>query len=188
MIKRCCRLAAALLILLGACDVGPRAGGKLINDFEARADLDRLSWKCRTAFARSTGHATRGRYALLVTMYPDAYPGVSFHLLPGQRDWSGCAQFAMDVFNPADTPVRWHYRVDDREAPPYADRVNGTLVLTPGGNRVRLGLDGLRTSGTGRPLRLERVEAVMFFLVSPKAPVRLFVDNVHLAGCGNRPE
>lgn len=169
----------ALAVLLAACS-SPGPDRLRLNDFESEAALDALRWKCRTSYARSPLHATHGRSSLLLTMYPDEYPGVAFHLWGRRRDWSGYDRLALSVFNPQEQPLRWHYRIDDRQQPPYADRVNGTLELRPGMNHIALDLRALRTSGSRRPLDLGRIQALCFFLVSPPAPVRLYVDDVRL--------
>ena len=115
-----------------------------------------------------------------MTLYPDDYPGLHLLLTPRRQNWRGYRYVALDVINPGSEPLVLHYRIDDRQEPEYEDRVNGSFRLEPGENSLRLDLEQIRTSGTKRPLDLDRIWALMFFQVSPSKPLDLGLDYVRL--------
>lgn len=162
------------------CDGPPPTGPMILNDFETPADLDRIVWRCRTTFSLSETCRSHGRSGLLLTLYPDPYPGLALLLTPAQRQWQGYRYLSLEVFNPGGESLTLHYRIDDRKAPAYEDRVNGGFTLQPGRNHLRLDLSQLRTSGSKRPLAWGRVSALTFFLTSPLRPVALEVDHIRL--------
>ncbi len=172
------RLLLLAILLLAGCQRSPQT--LILNDFETPADLDRIVWRCRTTFSLSSRYRTHGKSGLLMTMYPDPYPGMSLKLTPEERDWRGYRYLALEVINPGATPVALCYRIDDQANPDYKERVNGVFRLAPGVNHLRLELAALRTSGSRRPLHWRRVDKVLFFVVSPPAKVELGVDYLRL--------
>ncbi len=155
-------------------------GCKIIYDFEGVKELQGLNWQCHTWYERSQLHATSGHWSLKVEMYPpETYPGLAISDL--KRSWKGTRQVRLDIFNPGSQPLPVVFRIDDRRNdPPYSDRVNHRQLLLPGMNHVCLDFARLRTSGTKRPLKTADICAFMFFTVSPKRPVTIFVDNIRL--------
>lgn len=115
-----------------------------------------------------------------MTLYPDAYPGLHLILTPRLRQWQGYRYLALDVINPSSEALLLHYRIDDQKNPDYKDRVNGSFRLEPGKNKLHLDLEQVRTSGSKRPLKLNRIEALMFFQTSPPKPLALGVDYIRL--------
>lgn len=152
----------------------------ILNDFEGQGDLEQLAWRCKTTFTLSEKYRSHGRSGLSMTLYPDDYPGLHLLLSPRLRQWQGYRYLALDVVNPGSDPLELHYRIDDRQKPEYADRVNGSFRLAPGENRLRLDLEQIRTSGSKRPLALAQIQALMFFEVSPPKPLTLGIDYVRL--------
>jgi hypothetical protein len=173
-------VAAMLSVLLPACGRAPRFS----YDFERDADLDNLTWKCRTLFRLSDRHAASGEHSLEVSFYPDParaggnYPGLGLEGF--DPDWSGHRAVAFDVHNPGASSVRLSVRIDDREAPPYADRYNAPVLLRPGDNHVVIPLADLVATGTRRPLRLRHITEFVLFLANPESPQTLFFDRVRL--------
>lgn len=151
-----------------------------IYDFEEDKDLDGLGWKCHTWYERSRKHATHGSFSLKVEMYPpETYPGLG--ILDFRGSWKDVKMVRLDIFNPGAEPVFLTFRIDDRrDDPPYSDRVNMRVELHPGMNSLTLDFARLRTSGTGRLLHVAAVCAFMVFIVSPREPVTIFVDNIRL--------
>lgn len=169
----------AVLLLCGCQRQSPTAP-LILNDFEGEADLEQIAWHCRTTFSLSGQYRSHGQSGLLMTLYPDLYPGLHLLLTPPMRQWRGYRYLALDVINPGSTPLALHYRIDDYQNPEYEDRINGSFPLQPGENRLRLDLEQLKTSGSKRPLNLDRIWALMFFQVSPAQPLVLGVDYVRL--------
>lgn len=152
----------------------------VLNDFESEEDLTRIAWRCKTTFALREEYRDHGRQGLLMTLYPDPYPGVRLLLTPAQRQWQGYRYLALAVFNPESEPMALHYRIDDRADPDYGDRVNGGFTLQPGENQLRLDLIATRTSQSNRPLELHHIQSLLFFLSAPVRPVAVGVDYIRL--------
>jgi len=169
----------AALSLLG-CQRQNSSAPLILNDFESQADLEQISWRCRTTFSLSEKYRSHGQSGLMMTLYPDDYPGLRPFLPPRLRQWQGYRFLALDVVNPENDPVKLHYRIDDRQTPEYEDRVNGTFLLEPGVNHLRLDLEQIRTSGSKRPLTLDRIYLLVFFQVSPTKPITLGIDYLRL--------
>jgi len=175
----CLALLAVLSFWCCERQQGPSAP-LILNDFEGQSDLEQIAWRCRTTFSLSEKYRSHGHSGLLMTLYPDDYPGLHLLLTPRLQQWRGYRYLALDVFNPGSDPLVLHYRIDDYKDPEYEDRVNGSFRLEPGENSLRLDLDLIRTSGAKRPLDMDRIWALMFFQVSPPKTLALGVDFVRL--------
>jgi hypothetical protein len=173
-------LVALSVLLAPACSRKPRFG----NDFEREQVLDELEWKCRTLLRLSPEHATSGARSIEITCHPwpeggqGNYPGLTFSQF--DPDWSQFRALAFDVYNPMAEPMRLSLRIDDREAPVYADRFNRSIIFNQGKTLVLMPLDELVTSGTKRPLDLRRIRMVALFLANPRERQTFFLDNIRL--------
>ncbi|MCK9296427.1 MAG: hypothetical protein M0P70_15255 [Desulfobulbaceae bacterium] len=172
---------AAMLTIGGACSADKPAAEpvKTLFDFEHAAELDLLHWQCGSFMAQDKQHATSGQYSLRVEMYPSTeYPGFKAGFTQG---WQGYKKLLVDIYHPGLNEMAIAYRIDDRrDTPPYADRVNGRIVLKPGANIFALDLEKLQTSGTGRRLDLKRITGLYLFVHRPLQPVTLYLDNARL--------
>jgi len=163
--------------LTGCYEKSPRE--LVLNDFESDSDLDRIDWNCRTLFFLSGEHVSAGRHSLGMKLFPAAYPGLSLKLT--ESNWSGYDLIALDIDNPQDEMLEIMVRIDDRpDYPDYEDRYNGCYTLLPGSNHLRIPLNSLRTSGTGRLLNLRSISRFMFFMVDTQAIYRFYVDHIRL--------
>jgi len=149
----------------------------VLLDFENEEQLDGLSWKCGTTYERTKEHATSGQYSLKIEMYPAAaWPGFGKGI---KKSWAGYNYLSLNIFNPSTKIIRLSYRIDDRHnSPPYADRANGRLLITPGANTITFNLKELKTSDNKRPLDLEKICGFLLFLHNPKKKVTLFLDDL----------
>ena len=169
-------LLAVVCLALAACE-RERKAELMLYDFNHEADLDNLSWSCRTLYALDERHAVSG-FSLRLEMYPADYPGLKSRRM--ENNWQGYRMLCLEIFNPG-PDLRLACRLDDRDDnPSYADRVNLPVYLHPGANRVRLDLTALRTSGTKRPLDLSHIYGMYFFLCSPPEKTTLFIDDICL--------
>jgi len=119
-----------------------------------------------------------------VTFYPgppgvdENYPG--FSLTDFDRNWSGYRTLVFDAFVTGENAIRLGLQIDDRENPDYAERFNMAIPLTPGSNHIAIPLTGLITSGSKKPLDLENIRDVMFFLVNPPERNTIYFDRVRV--------
>lgn len=151
----------------------------VLLDFEHDSQLDMLSWKCGTVYQRVRAHQSGGNYSLMVEMYPGVeWPGLGMEVQDG---WQGYGELCLHTFNPLDKPLAMSYRIDDRkDNPPYADRANGSIVISPGAGTITLDLTHMKTSGTDRLLDLDRACRFLMFLHRPDQRVTLFLDDITL--------
>jgi hypothetical protein len=153
-------------------------------DFEESGILDELAWRCRTIYRLSPEHATSGTRSLEVTFFPappedrENYPGVSFPAF--DPDWNSRRSLVFDVYNPEERVLRLTLRIDDRRGPTYPERLNRTLTLAPGANRISIPLAGMLTSGSRRPLNLANILRVSLFMANPRERHTLYLDRVGL--------
>ncbi len=153
---------------------------RLLTGFEDEADLHQ--WECRDAsVARSEQHATQGRYALQVTLFPGQYPGM---LLPrGSPLLAGWDEYdvaRLDVFNPQPQPVSLTVRIDDQQSVDFGSRYNNGFVLRPGRNTIELPVHQLQTSDRSRSLDPSHLGQLLIFASDLPSPTVLFFDNFRL--------
>ncbi len=107
-----------------------------------------------------------------------AYPGTRFYL--ADQDWRGYRELAFDVYNPADA-FELSLRVDDNlPAPRHDDRYNGALRMEPGWNRVRVPLAEIEHGARNRPLNMDKIRRLIFFIDHPPKARVFFLDWVRL--------
>ncbi len=151
----------------------------MLFDFESDAELDRFHWKCHTLFSLSDDHVTHGKRSLRLELYPSDYPGLAPMI--EINNWGGYKALCFDISNPEKKELGISVRIDDREDyPDYEDRYTKSFILKPGMNPMRIPLDSLVTSGTGRSLDLRRIYRVFIFMAHPEKPVVLYVDYIRL--------
>jgi hypothetical protein len=172
-------LFSVVFFLLSAGCSGPLPAELVLNDFESDADLDRIHWGCHTLFSLSDKHVSHGARTLEMKLFPAVYPGLSLKL--NENNWSRYDSIALDIYNPQDEMLEITFRIDDKQDyPEYEDRYNGCYQLSPGINHLRIPLDSLKTSGSGRLLNLKTIKRFLFFLVDTQEIYILYVDNIRL--------
>lgn len=180
--KMVIRAGFGLLLLWAvvSCERGIPSEVLVLNDFESSSDLERIAWRCRTTFALTKEYRSHGQSSLWMTLYPDDYPGLQILLATEERHWKRYRYLALEVANPERVTIALAYRIDDKPSPDYGDRINGSFLLEPGMNHLRLDLSQMQTSGTSRRVDLDHIDKLLFFLVAPPQPVSLAVDYVRL--------
>ena len=171
-------LIIGCLRLLVSCH-GDVAGERVLFDFESESELDRLHWRCHTLFSLSDRHITHGEKSLRLELFPSDYPGLAPML--DMIDWRAYKALCFDIYNPEEKEVQITVRIDDRkDYPDYEDRYNKSFIFKPGMNGVRIPLDTLVTSGTGRKLNIGNIYRVLIFMVRPEKVAVLYVDHMRL--------
>jgi len=159
---------------------GGRPEQFILSDFESDADLDKVQWQCHTLFSIADENATHGHSSLRLELYPSAYPGIAFEL--PLRDWRSYNMLSLDIYNPQGEEISLAVRIDDRkEFPQFDDRYTESFSLKPGMNHLRIPLDSLATTGTGRCINLKTIYRCLIFMAQPQKNNILFLDYVHLA-------
>lgn len=167
-------------MLFLCCNPGKPAKEFILFDFESDQELDDVNWQCHTLMSISDLHYTHGKSSLKLDMYPSEYPGFSPFL--SVKDWSKYKALCFDVFNPDETERGITVRIDDTEDnTEYKDRYNQGFVLKNGMNYIRIALDSLITSGTGRRMNTSTIDKFLFFTHNPTEKVVLYIDHIRLS-------
>lgn len=175
---------ATIVLLLAALPMACGKKPRFDYDFEHPSILDKLTWKCGTLYRVTPDHATSGASSLEVSFYPgppginESYPGLSLTDFDG--DWSTYRTLVFDAFVPGEKAIRLALRIDDRESPDYDERFNTAIPLAPGSNHVAIPLTSLITSGSKRPLDLETIRDVTFFLAHPTERHTINFDRIRV--------
>jgi len=171
----------------------------LLNSFESQADVAKVQ-PHNANIAQVSSHATHGRFALQVEFQTAQYPNIYFRI--GQAfdngDWREFGGLAVDVTNLEPEPIALFIRVDDDFAADgrvHCSTGRTTLppkrtvtVVMPFQVAIPSGMLGgpplvpnaLVMETYGSDLDLSHIVAFQLFLVSPKEPVTLVVDNIRL--------
>ena len=175
---------AALVLAVGAAPVALagldlyRQGRDLpmLSDLETR--LEMLRW------GSSEGHVARvpstdGRsgYEVEGVLPPGRWPGISLiHPYPDWRGWRALAfRVHMDQADALQVLV-----VDREHDETYGDRFNGSYDLPAGWSEVEIPIDAIARGPKTRPLDLERVDGITWFLLGPTQERRIRLDDVRL--------
>ncbi len=151
-----------------------------LASFETRSELGRW-WFQGVRISRVTQQATEGRHALRVAVRSKraVYPGL--FMTDGRRDWSDCRRLCLDIYLAGARERDLWVRVDDqRDNPPYTDRAQQQIRLSPGLNRICLDLDRLLVTTSGRPLDASTIWRWGLFLDQVHGDEIFFLDNVRL--------
>jgi hypothetical protein len=172
------RLAAVavLALLVVACGRSPVL---MINDFESKTDLDRLTWRCHYWLEQSTRLVTSGRAGLSVDLPPGEFPTLELREIP--PNWRGCRWFEFDVLASDLAGGELLVRIDDNgPSENFADRFTGVVPLTGRPQHVRFPLERIRRADGGRTLDLRHMFRVLFFLKRADRRHTIYLDRVCL--------
>jgi hypothetical protein len=180
LIKHILAFTLALLFMLFLCCNPVKPAKEIILfSFESDKELDEVNWRCHSLMSISDLHATHGKSSLKLEMYPSTYPG--FSPLLSINDWSKDNTLCFDVYNPDETERGITVRIDDTENnTEYKDRYNQGFVLKKGMNHIRIDMESLVTSGTGRMMNTSTIDKFLFFTHNPTEKVVLYIDHIRL--------
>lgn len=150
-------------------------------NFEIDQELNLINWKCHTLFSLSDSVALAGEKSLKVSFFPsdeEAYPGFSMGAF--KKDWHKMDTLILNVFNPVEDSVKLVIRIDDSDNPTYADRYNQRFLLAGGWTDIRLPLNTLTTSGTGRVLSSKDIQSLILFFAQLQKKRTLYFDQFYI--------
>ncbi len=113
-----------------------------------------------------------------VTFSPFQYPGLAFK--GPYPDWSGYQALTLDIFSPADSTVEVHLMVKDYKSASYDNRYNGKFEIGKGYNTIRIQLSDIENAPKYRQLNLASIYVIHFFIIEPKQPIVLYIDDFSL--------
>ena len=152
----------------------------LLSSFEGRSEVGRW-WSHNCRMGRVASQATHGRHALRVVVLKSRsrYPGLFMNDVP--RDWSGYPRLCLDVYLAGSAERALWIRADDRPGyPPYDDRAQTMIYLSPGANSVCLDLASFLVTPSGRPLDRTHIARWGLFLDDARGGETLFLDHIRL--------
>jgi len=135
-------------------------------------------------------HATHGEHACKLVNDGRGYAAISITDGAVLRKFKGYVLLRVDVFNPADEPVRFGCRMDDARSVSYGTRYNNDNgVAPPGAGTFEVNLTGLTKSNARNFDQRDRLDVATLKLVSlftfPSGRKHvLYFDNVRLEGTG----
>jgi hypothetical protein len=170
-------LALALILALAGCHDAPRE--RVLFDFEAGEELDRIFWQCRTLCSLSKDHATQGSGSLKMVLFPSDYPGFAADLTV--RDWRRYRELRFDIYNPSKRIVPIEVRIDDGAVhPENGDWFGERFLLQKGMNHISIPFGTLLASGTHRRLDLKQIRGMFIYLSHPPVKSILYIDSISL--------
>ena len=113
-----------------------------------------------------------------VTFYPSQYPGLAFK--GPFPDWNGYQALTLDIFSPADSTLEVHLMVKDYKSASYDNRYNGKFEIGKGYNTIRIQLSDIENAPKYRQLNLASIYVIHFFIIEPKQPIVLYIDDFSL--------
>ncbi|MCS7192718.1 MAG: beta-galactosidase [Armatimonadetes bacterium] len=172
----------------------------LLNSFESQLDVSKVQPN-NAQIVQVSSNVTHGRFALQVEFQTVMYPNIYFRI--GQAfdkgDWREFGGLVVDVTNLEPEPVALFIRVDDDfSADGWNHCRTGRIVLPskrtvtvvmPFQNAIPPGMRGgpplapnpLTMETYGSDIDLSHIVAFQLFLMNPKKPVTLIVDNIRLS-------
>jgi VanZ family protein len=184
----CCILAALVLLVVSLLPLAlyrlerhlAHRDFPLLAGFERETEL--MRWEANDcSMERVACFSTEGACCAKVYAFKEhvKYPGVFLSDMPGQ--WSGMQGLSADVRWLRVLPQWLWVRIDDNvQLLPYGQRFQCLLMITQGVNRIYIRrADFTRTSGN-RPMNLENVARIGFFLDQPEPDAELYLDNIKL--------
>ena len=150
----------------------------LLAGFESASEMTAWRGIDGAELHRSRAHCTSGKRSLQVAFQNGQLPGAEF--LPGQLDFRAYDTLEFDAFNPGG-PFSLILRVDD-DGPhgTVADRAHWTVVLAPGLNHIAIPLAALEHAPKTRPLHLNAIRRLVFFVVTRNRGYEVFLDSIRL--------
>ncbi len=149
-----------------------------LASFEFPWELSRWSVQdCRIQRVRQ--HSTSGDWALQVDFDRRKYPGLAIPEVP--PNWTFYREIAFDVTLEAPDSLNLIVKITD-EAHNWEsnDRFHYQAHLTSGLNRIRILLRDVQQAPESRLMDLSRMRMLQFFLIDPKTPARIYLDNIRL--------
>jgi len=150
-----------------------------LADFETEAQM--RAWGVSKIKAGLSGdHPTKGKSAMKVTVPAG---GNAAFARWARQDWSGFQQFAFDVFNAQDEPVKITVHLWDVPGQgAYAKRFQTPLSLSEGPNTIALELAELKVNDRSRSIDVSQIQQVVFQITGLAEETVLHFDNFRLTG------
>lgn len=170
-----------LCLCMGGSFIAP-AQPRVIADFSARNDLNLLRGNnALLEWVSPAPQGMKGNGAVRVTLKPGGiYPGFqTAAAFPG--DWSGYGRLCIDFFNPSETSIKIHVRIDDARSAGYSTRYNlEDWGMRPGLSTLTLEFPRLQIEDRSRSIDVSRIKAVYFFSAPVKQPVEYYIGSIRL--------
>jgi hypothetical protein len=156
----------------------------LVASFENARELSRWEHTPAARIALSSEYTTHGSGSLRVTFGTEQYSGVTMVWPP--RDWRPYRRLRLDVTlagkSPLDLVIKIYDREHRRRGFPDDDRFHQRVRLRPGSQTIAVDLDKVRHAPAKRTMDLAHIDAIELFVVAPKQPRTIFLDDVRFEG------
>ena len=163
-------------------EVNIRADFPILSDFET--SFERVRWQTsRGKTEIASQYARSGNNGMKITYFPARYPSLSLRDFNG--NWLGYAHLRLSVFNAQEYDIELILKIYDHQhhhtGYRYNDRFHETITLTPGWNDLSYSLDEIKQSPKNREMEMNEIYSISLFMIGPKQPTTIYVDDVYLA-------
>ncbi|WP_139249394.1 hypothetical protein [Malonomonas rubra] len=183
-------LQTAVVLLIGwqlipfakvvADDVLAQQQFPLLSGFETRLEVSRWGGACRRQIDVSQAYS--GARSLRVDLGTQRYAGLALKHFPA--DWSGYSRLRFHLYNPANEPFQFYFRIHDQQHKAsdnrYSDRFNTEFTVPQGWNSLEIDLQEVAAAPKDRQLDLAKVAGMNIFVGKLAEPFSFYLDEVIL--------
>lgn len=120
-------------------------------------------------------HSTVAR----IDFKPGSWPGLRAFDLRG--NWGEYQELILEVYNPETSVLELVVRIhDEQHNNEHDDRFNQTLDIAPGLNEIRIPIEKIAKTRSGRYLNLKQIRVMMLYMSRPQQDHTLYFDNFRL--------
>lgn len=172
-----------LLFTTAVADIQMRNQFPQINSFDTHYEMQQIyANPVNVKVLQVDAPRVDGGHALQITFSTKKYAG--FRLVGPYGDWAGYSYLTMDMYNPEQEPLEIALRISDRQhdngVNKFEDRFNRRLQLASGWNKVRIGINEIRTAPLKREMNMDEISGFAIFVEQLQRPRQVYWDNIRL--------
>ncbi len=154
----------------------------ILASFESEKELKGLVWECGRWFEITESHATLGRLALKVDIFPKSSSKEPiFRVFLSEKDWSSYNCFSVDVFNFEQIDVPLTIRFIDKDSNEDPGKFYSKIVsISPGQNHINIPVAEIKQGPEKRNLKLHKMSKIAFLVKDFRQKHSLYFDNIVL--------
>jgi hypothetical protein len=149
------------------------------GEFSSREFVTELDCGLERTDPPSGFESAVGRRVGKLILYPATYPGIRID--DPYPDWSDYSTLEFDCYSVCDTSFNLVVRIDDRyHNQEVNDRYNGSFLVAPGFNSVRIPLSEVRDAPASRTMDLRGIDAIHVFAFETTDTLIVYIDDLEL--------
>ncbi len=152
----------------------------VLSDFETKSEISR--WKRPEQFKLQQEIVRHGHYSARVQLSTAPYSGIRLFYFPG--DWRGYDFLKFSVYNPDNSNLFLHVRLNDKEhrlaKARFSDRFHKEIVVTPGWNDFSISLAEVKNAPEKREMNMAEIDGFGLFVVKQSVDKFIYIDYLRL--------